>query len=381
MSIQIDHDFPGGNIVVEKIDGDEIWLRQDLRDTVGNWFYWAFRLRLSSAEADSARTLKIHFTGSRVIGTRGPSVSTDRGNSWHWLGTGCVQENSFLYQTIPAVAEYRFAMGLPYVGSNLREFLATRKSHPNLAVETLCSDRSGRPIERLRLGKLYGEPRFRLLLTARHHCCETTPNFVLEGLIDAALADEDLGRWFRTSMEAWIIPFMDKDGVEAGDQGKNRSPHDHNRDYVGTPGLYPAVRALREQVPAWSQGLLRVALDLHCPGIRGLWHEHIYFVGTENTANWDAVTAFSRILERVRCSPLPFATAENLPFGTAWNTGSPPSLMSFSRWAESLPGMRMATSFEIPYANCKEVTVTPEAARAFGRDLLWALQEYLEQPV
>ena len=37
----IDHDFPSGNIVLERIEGGDIYLHQDNRDS-SNWFYWYF---------------------------------------------------------------------------------------------------------------------------------------------------------------------------------------------------------------------------------------------------------------------------------------------------------------------------------------------------
>jgi hypothetical protein len=51
--------------------------------------------------------------------------------------------------------------------------------------------------------------------------------------MSALLSESKDGRWFRENVEVVIVPFMDKDGVEEGDQGKNRKPHDHNRDYIG----------------------------------------------------------------------------------------------------------------------------------------------------
>ena len=48
----------------------------------------------------------------------------------------------------------------------------------------------------------------------------------------------------RIRIEA-LVPFVDKDGVEEGDQGKNRAPRDHNRDYAGA-SMYPETGALRE---------------------------------------------------------------------------------------------------------------------------------------
>ena len=40
----IDADFPGGNILVERVDGNTAYIRQDLRDTTGHWFCWYFRV-------------------------------------------------------------------------------------------------------------------------------------------------------------------------------------------------------------------------------------------------------------------------------------------------------------------------------------------------
>ena len=45
-AVQIDSDFPGGNIIVDSVSPDGIvTLQPDLRDTEGDWFYTAFRVR------------------------------------------------------------------------------------------------------------------------------------------------------------------------------------------------------------------------------------------------------------------------------------------------------------------------------------------------
>jgi len=81
--INIDADCPSGNIVVEKIDGDDVYVHQDLRDTKGWWFYWCFRVR-----GAVGRTLTFHFTNKDVFGARGPAVSLDGGKTWAWLADG-----------------------------------------------------------------------------------------------------------------------------------------------------------------------------------------------------------------------------------------------------------------------------------------------------
>ena len=42
---RIDSDFPGGNIIVDKMEDDKAYLRPDQRDNLSAWFYWCFRLR------------------------------------------------------------------------------------------------------------------------------------------------------------------------------------------------------------------------------------------------------------------------------------------------------------------------------------------------
>ncbi|MBI4891562.1 MAG: peptidase M14 [Acidobacteria bacterium] len=363
--LEIGSGIPAGNIVVEGRAAGEIRVRQDLRDTEGDWFWWCFEVRGAGAE-----TLRFRFTGSDVIGTRGPAMSADGGLTWRWLGRGCVEGKSFVYRFDPAVAAPRFAFAMPYTEADLRRFLRGRKG---LRVEELCRTKKGRTAERLRFGANGGGAR-KVLLTARHHCCECMASYALEGLVEAALED----RWLRGHVQCAVIPFVDKDGVEDGDQGKNRRPRDHNRDYDGQ-SVHPTVRALREWAPEWGGGRLEFALDLHCPWIRGEHNEEIYFPGGEDQRIWAEMVKFGGILEQVERGGLPYSRANNMPFGTAWNTAANYAQgQSFARWAAGLRGVRAAGTIEIPYANCGSVDVTAESARALGHGLAEALREYLK---
>jgi hypothetical protein len=370
--IAVDADIPGGNVINERIDGDTVFIRQDLRDTAGDWFYWHFRVR-----GAAGRTLTFKFTKGNVLGVRGPAVSPDGGKTWSWLGAAAVQDSSFSYKFSASADDVRFSFTIPYFESHLKDLLAKHEKSPALRAETLCRTKNGRAVELLRVGCLEGEPAHRVVLTARHHCCEAMANYVLEGILDAVLSPGEDGVWLREHVEFLAVPFMDKDGVEDGDQGKNRKPHDHNRDYIQE--LYPSVKALKDRVLAWSQGKLLLALDLHCPWIRGPHNEVIYFVGGPEENNWERVTQFSKILETVCAGPLVYKASDNLPYGVDWNKGpDDPNLKSFGRWAAELPGIRIATSIEIPYANAGRKEVAPDSARSFGRDIAKAIRKYLE---
>lgn len=363
-SLEIDAAIPAGNIIVESIREGEALIRQDLRDTQGDWFWWCFEARHAGS-----REVRFRFTGSDVIGTRGPAVSTDGGLNWRWLGRGAVDGRTFTYRFEPQAPAARFAFAIPYTERDLARFLNGRQG---IRTEALCQTNKGRTAERLRFGAA-GAGAMKVLLTARHHCCECIASYALEGLIEAALDD----RWLRANVAFAAIPFVDKDGVEDGDQGKNRRPRDHNRDYDGE-SVHPTVRAIRQWAPAWSAGRLAFALDMHCPWIRGEHNEDIYFPGGEEPRNWAQIVKFAKLLEALNRGPLPYSTKNNIAFGTAWNTAANYTQgMSFARWAAALPGIRAAGTIEIPYANCATVDVTPAAARALGHSLAAALRDYL----
>lgn len=360
--VSVDSRFPGGNIVFERLDGDTVYVHPDLRDTEGHWFYWSFRVR-----GAAGRTLAFRFTNGDVVGVRGPAISRDQGATWTWLGADASDPKGFRYAFGPSENEVRFAVSIPYQEADLRRFTQRHK----LRFGTLTKSRKDRTVELLRIGR--ADAPHRILLTARHHSCESTASYVLEGLLEAAIRDE----WFAKNAEFFVVPFVDKDGVEDGDQGKNRRPRDHNRDYDGD-SIHPETRAIREQVPAWARDRVRVALDLHCPTLRGAHNETIYFVGGEDQTIWAEVQRLAALLEREQRGPLKYVAAENVPFGTAWNTANNYRQgMSSSRWASKLPGIRIASSLEFSYSNANGGEVTAASARAFGGDLARALRLYL----
>ncbi|MCX7007525.1 MAG: M14 family zinc carboxypeptidase [Kiritimatiellaeota bacterium] len=372
----VDADLPAGNILVEDITTDDVYLRPSLRDTAGDWFYWHFRVSYVAQQK-----LTFHFTHGNPIGVRGPAVSTDGGQSWQWLGAQAVQGTNFSYTFGEKYHDIRFCVAFPYTEKNITAFLAGHTNNPHLKVATLCQTKEGRNAELLYLGRLDGRAEQKVVLTCRHHCCEMMASFVLEGIIEGVLAETAEGRWLREHVEFFVVPFVDKDGVEAGDQGKNRKPHDHNRDYAGN-SLYPTVFAIRRQVPQWGADKLRVALDLHCPTLRGGGNEQLVFVGGPDTNAWREAQQFTKILEATQTGPLHYSTTNNLPFGKGWNTPANFTAgLSFARWATALPGVRWGATLETPYANAGGVAVTDASARALGHDLARALQKYLADAV
>ncbi len=370
----IDAHFPGGNIIVDRIDGNDVYVRQDMRDTEGWWFWWNFRVR-----GAGGKRLAFHFAEPSPIGVRGPAVSTDGGANWSWLGAKAVEGAGFAYKFGAEEEDVGFCFAMPYQHKDLQEFLESVRGCGGLVVEEHGETKGDRTVQRLRLGKVDGQPKYRALITCRHHACESMASYVLEGMVQHILTDAEDSGWYRDKVEVMAIPFIDMDGVEAGDQGKNRKPRDHNRDYGGR-SIYPEVQQLRNLAGQWSRGKLRAAVDLHCPAIGGGRNERVYLVGSSEAEMWGEQNKFSGFLESVRRGPLEYRASDNIAYGQEWNTAENYiGGKSFTQWAGGLQGVRLSTAVEIPYATVRGEAVTAESARALGRDMARALRKYLEQ--
>lgn len=374
MSWQITTDIPAGNLIVDQIGGDVARIRQDQRGSTMPWFYWRFAVR-----GAQGRTVRFEFTDWDVIGTRGPCVSRDGGKSWSWLGLDTGSTRHFVFTFGPNDRDVQFCFCLPYLQADLDAFLANSAIRRSM----LCRSRAGRDVEMLTVGAAGADRR--VLLTARHHACESSASFVLEAMLQeiARAASGTPAAWLRQNVHVVAIPFVDKDGVEAGDQGKARDGHDHNRDYIAAP-RYVETAAIMQLVRGGF--VPEVSIDLHCPWIRGEHNEEIYQVGGPDPAQWKRQQELGRILERL---PLPsgevqclgYRQSDDLPFGQAWNTSiASTEGCSCSKWM-ARNGAHLSTSLEIPYANVRAVTVTPQLLRDFGRRLAAAVGQYMQNHV
>lgn len=363
----IEKSFPGGNILVDRMSRDEAWIRPDLHGIEGEWFYWCFQ-----ASGAPAGQVRFHFNQENVFGSLGPACSEDGGATWRWLGAESINGNSFEYRFAQAGSPVIFSVGVPYTARDWDRFLHSgiQRSEPGI----LCYTVKGRPVEYLRFGCLTSEPGHRILLTCRHHACEAMASFVIEGLVRHAAIEHP--RRF-ANVEFLVVPFMDKDGVEDGDQGKNRRPRDHNRDYDGV-SLHRETAALREWIPAWSQGKLSVAFDFHCPWLKGGINDTIYLVGSDSSDIAGKQEKFLNILRSAQSESRGLSAAGMLPFGVDWNVEESFSAgMTAARWFGGLPGMTLSSTWEIPYALASGMEVNPDSARGFGADLGRALADYL----
>ena len=125
-----------------------------------------------------------------------------------------------------------------------------------------------------------------------------------------------------------------------------------------------------------------VGIDLHNPWIKGENNEWVYFVGNEDERISAAQENFVNTLIRTQQGPLTINSKTGfLAYGTAWNKGSNYEQgYSFSKWASGFlgEGLIMTTTLEFPFGINNGQLVTQEKARLFGKDLIFALSEYIE---
>lgn len=391
--IRVDADFPGGNVKVESIDQENnvVCVRPDLRDTKSNYFYFYFRV--TGAEN---RTVTFKFPEkSTNFGAVGPNVSVDGGKTWRFLGekdyltSGTkfpAEQHEFTWAFGPNDSDVRFAFGTPYTQSNWDEFMAQYRTREDVRFETLCRSRlDKRDVELFRVPYLgQGKPRFYLAFTARHHACETSASPVMEGMISFCLSDAPEAQWLRQNTEIVFIPFMDKDGVEEGDQGKNRNPHDHNRDYVQE--LYPSVRAFKALILKESEGAKLVFMDLHAPSIRGGNNDFFYSHGPIGMEQMNVIWNRFRdkLAENQKDGTLKYEPKWDVPGRSEGHnsiksfTGKNGNLSSSRVWVQSLPNAYFANCMEFGYTLCGNAVITPESGRELGRNVMKTLAEILK---
>lgn len=360
-SVRINADFPGGNVRVTANNGTTVQVEPDLRGD-RPWFYWLFE---ATAEKPGEVTFvfpeEVAGFKNGGIGFQGPAISRDGGATWTWMGTETVKDNRFTVEFESAGETVRLGVTIPYTRSDLETFLKEHAKNPHLAVTELTRSREDRPVDLIQIGNR-DESRHAVLFTARHHACETMASYVLEGILAEAMAGSPEGIAFRERFILFSVPIVDADGVEKGDQGKNRQPHDHNRDYTTEP-IYPEIRAIQELHR--KEGFTH-AFDLHCPTLVMDSHQVMYFVGARihPPKNFEKISAFAKEIK----ARLP----ENAPHGPlVWLKDEIRPTPLNSRWFGFQEGVVTSATLEIPFAPKGRATDV-ESCRAYGRAILKA---------
>lgn len=325
-----------------------IHLENEIRDTTHDWFYWAF-----CVEGAQGETLTFQF-GPNRLGYFGPAVSHDL-KKWHWLDS--VDGDSFTYTFGENEDKVYFAHNMLYHPKRFLEF--AEKS--GLAVTELCKGYKGSsvPCVQFGSGKRY------VILTARHHACESTGNYVLEGVL-SSLLDNPI-----ENTTVFCVPFVDYEGVIRGDQGKGRDPHDHNRDYpVDTDSIYPECAAIKAYA---DQNGCHYGFDFHSPWHKGNENDNIFIV-QNSIEKLPKLNRFGELFQNaITENSMQYESKNDYPPEFGWNLGG----AQFANYMRKLEENEIAFSLETAYFGTEENKVSEERLLELGRCFANALRAYI----
>lgn len=346
MRIYIDKDFPGGNIQINRIEGNTIYLEQEIRDTTEWWFYFSFR-----ATAKVKGEYTFIFENGDVISRFGPAISLD-GYNYFFNKETFINNHCFKYSFEENSTVY-FAFSYPYQEKHFDIFISKHKDIIKEEMDELTN--RGRKQYVYSFGNKDGKT---FLLTCRHHACEASANYVLEGAIEQLLISP-----LKNKYSISVIPFVDLDGVIDGDQGKSRYPHDHNRDYIDEP-IYSSIRYIKKH---YHNNLIYY-FDLHCPGKWGGIHNYVSLIEGDETMS-ERQEKYSTILEKNNCSSIPYQQINNIKYLAQWNK---PSCNSRKFFVEEKA--KLGFTLEIPFFGELDEPYSIEGLRNLGTSLIKSLE-------
>lgn len=347
----INQNFIGGNITVKSMEGNTVYLENQIRDTTEDWFYWAF-----AVEGANGRTIRFQFDKNVRVGYFGAAKSYDLKN-WEWTGKWD-DERSFTYTFGENEDKVYFAHNMIYSPEMFTDFCNAK----GIEIKTLCKSEKGRDIPYIELGN--GEEV--IFLTSRHHACESTGTYVLQGFIEKYLEAPLPG------LRIIAVPFVDYDGVVDGDQGKARAPHDHNRDYPRDgESIYSSTRKIRETA---HKNKTRFAFDFHAP-----WHfsgeNDTVFIVRNSHEKLHEIERFGQYLQNsITPDSLPYKIENDHAPDTTWSKTTSPT---FANYMLNTMKAELAFTLETAYFDAQGTQFSQKRAIELGKCFAEAVRKYI----
>lgn len=270
---ELDDDLPHGN-AIQLSSGmeDGVWTIRFTPSAKGGaerlWFAARIRnrggparvpLRLMLCEADNL------LWGRPDDDHPQQPVWRSDGGDWRRLspGTPIVHDDgrtdvAWVVDAPVSVAEC--AVCMPFGEAQWRQTLAAAPDYwQESRVGTSCGDRA---LLRARNPVTGVDDRPGVFCTARNHSGEAPGSWVLDGF---------MRRWAERQVDdvaLWVVPFVDRDGVDTGAYGKDHWPRDFNRAWTEVQSYRHEVAQIQADAKRWAQRCRPMLhLDWHAPGM------------------------------------------------------------------------------------------------------------------
>lgn len=147
----------------------------------------------------------------------------------------------------------------PYRLSDLNRLLTSIRSNPSVHVDTIGRTVESRDLDMIRIGN--PQAPYRVFLRARAHPWEAGSSWVVQGLIERLLRQDELSKKYLSRYCVYILPMANIDGVVRGRTRFNSLGKDLNRDWdkPTDPLLAPENYALEK----WLEKMIRDGLAPH----------------------------------------------------------------------------------------------------------------------
>jgi murein tripeptide amidase MpaA len=369
MTLQIDADFDGGNIIVESADADSADL--SIRpDSNGPWFQW-FYFRVRGA-AGKALTLRIINAGASAYPGGWPGyqacVSTDN-ETWIRAQTRFADGTLTIHYSADGDTIW-FAFFAPYDLARHQRLLDRAATAPGVAVDILGRSVDGRPIHRITLGS---GPKI-VWAVGRQHSGETMASWWMEGALDRLLdPDDPVSAQLLRITTVHLVPIINIDGAARGNLRGNAAGVDLNRQWNDPDAAKaPEVAAVLRAMDATGCDL---SLDVH--GDETL--PHVFVDGCDMDPA--ATPAQATGVARFKAALLKASPAFQTKVGYEASYGGDEA----SGMCNRALGRRFGTiglTLEMPFHDCVEAPdavagYSPAACREMGRACIAAILDTL----
>ena len=264
---KIDFDFPGASLAyAQSLGGDtfRIGLKDDTKATTKLWF--SFRVQEAQGRTLTFR-LDNAATATNRWEYRQPVVSTDQGQSWTRITDTAFDGTTFSF-TFTARSNADWVARSPaYPFARYLALVQELETHPEVAAVTeVGRTLGGQPLHHLEIRSQPGGTLPAVWAVGRQHPGEPGGSYMMEGFLRWAASGDPAAVALRERAEIHTIPFLNPDGVLAGNQRMNLAGLDLNRQWVNpTLSESPAIFWARKAITDYRDGggETRILVDFH----------------------------------------------------------------------------------------------------------------------
>jgi len=247
------------------------WLK---RDSIGNQYYWFY------FKADRVRDKTITFELNDLEGVyrhnphivytdyTQPVYSYDQ-ESWERISDVKYDSatRNFWFTHKFNQEPVWIAYAHPYSYLRLKDFHDSLKNNEYVQVEEVTKTKEGRPIKMLTITdhQVADSGKKTIFLMAMQHAGEDAGSFLLEGLVNYLISEDEAAKTARAKFVYKVIIMMNPDGVFNGTSRYNMEMEDLNNIWLNEQKMQPEVQGVQGWVEAWyAEGnKIDMFLDIH----------------------------------------------------------------------------------------------------------------------